>query len=133
VADAALVALAANLANLFDRAPGRAGKVALAGASVLLVSTRGLSRLGPVAVMAGATAALLAYDLRERLMLGDTGANCLGAVLGLGVVEAAGPGARLGLLTVIAVLNALSEVLSFGNVIARVPLLRALDQAGRRR
>lgn len=133
VADAALVALAANLANLLDRAPGRAGKVALAGAGVLLAATRGPSRLGPVAVMAGATAALLAYDLRERLMLGDTGANCLGAVLGLGVVEAAGPAARLGVLTAVAALNALSEVLSFGGVIGRVPLLRALDQAGRRR
>jgi len=133
VADAALIALAANVANLFDRAPGRAGKVALVSAAALLVATRAPSRLGPVATMAGAAAVLLVYDLRERLMLGDTGANCLGAVLGLGVVEAAGPAARLSVLTLVVVLNALSEIISFGAVIGRVAILRALDQVGRRR
>jgi UDP-N-acetylmuramyl pentapeptide phosphotransferase/UDP-N-acetylglucosamine-1-phosphate transferase len=133
VADAALIALAANVANLLDRAPGRAGKVALVAAGVLLVATRAPSRLGPVAAMAGAAAALLAYDLRERLMLGDTGANCLGAVLGLGLVEAGGPAVRLSALTLVVALNALSEIISFGAVIERVAVLRALDQTGRRR
>ena len=34
----------------------------------------------------GATFGLFADDVRERLMLGDTGANVIGAVLGLAVV-----------------------------------------------
>jgi UDP-N-acetylmuramyl pentapeptide phosphotransferase/UDP-N-acetylglucosamine-1-phosphate transferase len=129
--DAALIALTANLANLLDRAPGRAAKAGLAGALVLLAVAG--PRLAPLAVMAGATAALAPYDVRERLMLGDTGANALGAVLGLGVVEAAGGSVRTGVLAAVAALNALSEIFSFSAVIARVPLLRALDEAGRRR
>jgi UDP-N-acetylmuramyl pentapeptide phosphotransferase/UDP-N-acetylglucosamine-1-phosphate transferase len=72
-------------------------------------------------------------DLRERLMLGDAGANALGAVLGLGVVLACSPGVRTLVLVVVAALNLASELVSFSRVIDRVAPLRALDQLGRRR
>jgi UDP-N-acetylmuramyl pentapeptide phosphotransferase/UDP-N-acetylglucosamine-1-phosphate transferase len=71
-------------------------------------------------------------DLRERLMLGDAGANALGAVLGLGVVMATGTGTRTVMLIAVALLNALGEVVSFTKVIGAVPPLRALDHMGRR-
>ena len=86
LADAALVALAANLGNLLDRAPGRTIKVGLL-VYVPLALAAGTSPVGlAVASVVGAAAGLLHADLRERLMLGDTGANLLGAVLGLAVV-----------------------------------------------
>src|SRR3954464_1690236 len=79
--DAALVGLAANLANLFDRAPGRCLKVG-GLAFVVLVVAAGFDRdLAGVAVAMGALLALLPADLGERLMVGYTGANPLGAVL----------------------------------------------------
>ena len=56
----------------------------LAGAPVLAVSLyreTGLGRLA--AAPLGAAAALLPEDLGERAMLGDAGANALGALLGL--------------------------------------------------
>ena len=128
--DAALVALAANLGNLFDRGPGRTGKVALA-CFVLLVALAGADDdLVGVAVVVGAAAALLVDDLRERLMLGDAGANPLGAALGLGVVLAAGPSARDVTAVVLLALNLLGEVVSFTRVIDAVPPLRALDRLG---
>ena len=132
LADAALIALCANLGNLLDRAPGRTTKAALAAFVVLAVLASARSRLSGVAVVMGAAAALLSDDLRERLMLGDAGANALGAALGLGVVMATGPGTRTVVLVVVAVLNGVGELVSFTKVIDAVPPLRALDQLGRR-
>ncbi len=65
-------------------------------------------------------------------MLGDAGSNVLGAVLGLGVVAACGPGARDVALVAVAGLNVAGELVSFSRVIDAVGPLRALDQAGRR-
>ncbi|HUQ40381.1 MAG TPA: hypothetical protein VM030_09510 [Acidimicrobiales bacterium] len=132
VADGALVAAAANLANLFDRAPGRAGKAAIAAFAVLAVATAADHRLAAAAVVIGAGTALLLDDLRERVMLGDTGANVLGAVLGLAVVQVCVPSVRLVVLAVVLAANLASEVISFSRVIDAVPPLRALDRAGRR-
>jgi UDP-GlcNAc:undecaprenyl-phosphate GlcNAc-1-phosphate transferase len=133
VADAALVALCANLANLFDRAPGRAIKTSLVAFAVLVVASGADPVLSGVAVMAGAAAGLLFDDLREHLMLGDAGANPLGAVMGLGLVLSAHPRTRDLVLAGVAVLNLLGEVVSFSRVIDAVPPLRALDRAGRTR
>lgn len=133
VADAALVALAANLGNLLDRAPGRTLKGSAAAFAVLVLATGVPAELAGVAVVVGAALALLPADLSERVMLGDTGANALGGVLGLGVVLAAGPGARLAVLAGLAALNVAGELVSFSRVIDAVPVLRAADRAGRRR
>lgn len=131
VLDALLVALAANLGNLLDRAPGRVIKASLVAylPLALVVGTGGLGvAMAPVM---GAALGLLLPDVRERLMLGDTGANILGAVLGLGVVLGLGSVARTVVLVVVAALNVAAELVSFSEVIDRVPWLRALDRLGR--
>jgi UDP-GlcNAc:undecaprenyl-phosphate GlcNAc-1-phosphate transferase len=132
LADAALIALAANLANQLDRRPGRVTKVAILAFVVLAATAATSHYLEGVAVVVGATAALLVDDLRERLMLGDTGANVAGAVLGLGAVFSFSFGVRLALLVAVAALNVLGELSSFTKIIDAVPPLRALDRAGRR-
>jgi UDP-N-acetylmuramyl pentapeptide phosphotransferase/UDP-N-acetylglucosamine-1-phosphate transferase len=129
--DALLVALSANLGNLFDRAPGRTVKVAVLATAGLVVGVGLAPVLAGVAVAVGAGVGVVAFDLRERMMLGDTGANALGGVLGLGVVLASAPTTRTIVLVVVAALNVASEVVSFSRVIAAVPPLRALDRLGR--
>ena len=129
--DAVLIALAANLFNLLDLAPGRALKVGAVTFAVLVVAVGAPPPLQPPAVAIGAAMALLWPDLRERVMLGDTGANPLGAVLGLAVVLTASPTARLIVLIGLVVLNGASEVVSFSRVIDRVTPLRMLDRLGR--
>ena len=132
LADGALVALAANLANLLDRGPGRVVKAGLVSFLVLALATGGAAVLSGTAVVAGAAAALLLDDLHERLMLGDAGANVLGAVLGMGVVLACATTTRTVALVVLAALNVTGDLVSFSRVIDAVPPLRALDRAGRR-
>jgi hypothetical protein len=126
-----LVALAANLLNLLDRAPGRAGKVgALGGLLLLPFASQGW--LAAVGGVFGALAALLPLDLRERGMLGDAGANPLGAVLGLGLATALSqPGRWLAIVLLIG-LNAASERWSFSDVIGSNPVLKRADMLGRR-
>ncbi|MGI8754778.1 MAG: hypothetical protein ACR2MB_02755 [Acidimicrobiales bacterium] len=131
---AAVVALAANTANLFDRAPGRVTKVGLVAAVVLVAASSVDDRaalVGVVAVM-GAALGLFGFDLRERLMLGDAGANALGAGLGLGVVLTTGLGVQTVVLAFLLAANVAGERVSFTAVIERIAPLRALDRAGRR-
>jgi hypothetical protein len=127
--NAGLIAGGANLLNLFDLRPGRAIKVAL-GAGTLLAG----SRTGRAAVAAplGAAAALLGEDLGERAMLGDGGANALGAMLGTAAAAALPRKARVATLAAIVGLTAASEVVSFTKVIAKTPALNYLDMLGRR-
>lgn len=128
--DGAIIALAANLGNLFDRAPGRTTKVsAIAFLGLALVARNSILFMPAVAI--GAGLGLLLPDLRERAMLGDAGANPLGAVCGLTALWAVpDPRARWVVLAVVAGLNLLSEVVSFSSVIDGVGPLRWFDRLG---
>jgi UDP-GlcNAc:undecaprenyl-phosphate GlcNAc-1-phosphate transferase len=131
VADAALIALAANVANLFDRGPGRTIKLGLL-AWIPIAIAAGADDVGiAIAPVIGGFAALLGDDLRERTMLGDTGANALGGVLGLAVVLQCAPATRNAALALVVFLTIASEFVSFSRVIERVAPLRALDHLGR--
>jgi hypothetical protein len=127
--NAGLVAGGANLLNLFDLRPGRAVKVALgAGALLSLTGPGARAAAGPLA----AAAALLPEDLGERAMLGDGGANALGAMLGTAAAVSLPRPARVAALAVVIGLTAASEVVSFTQVIARTPPLNWVDMLGRR-
>lgn len=129
--DGAVIALAANLGNLFDRAPGRATKVSLFAFVVIAVVAGAPAELGGAAVVIGASLAVLWPDLRERVMLGDVGANVLGAAVGLSLVVTTAGAATWIVLGALLTLNLASEVVSFSRVIDRVAPLRWLDMAGR--
>ncbi|WP_237565644.1 hypothetical protein [Ornithinimicrobium cavernae] len=127
---AAVVAGSANLANLFDLRPGRALKVGALTAVPLVLTGPGSPA---AAVTLGSSLALLPDDLAGTSMLGDTGANPLGAVLGLALVARQGPLARTVSLGVVTALTLASEKVSFTRVIEATPVLRELDALGRTR
>lgn len=129
VVRAALIAGSANLINLFDLRPGRAAKLAL------LAALSGVGSADPLAASAsgavtGAVLATIGDDLGEIGMLGDLGANALGAAIGLRLALLPAPLRVLALVKII-VLTGLSERVSFSAIIESVPALRRLDQLGR--
>jgi len=84
-----------------------------------------------LAPVMGASLGLLPDDLRERLMLGDTGANVIGAALGLAIVLGTNSWFRLLVMIVLLALNVAAERISFSDVIGRVGVLHAIDMWGR--
>jgi UDP-N-acetylmuramyl pentapeptide phosphotransferase/UDP-N-acetylglucosamine-1-phosphate transferase len=125
---AVVIASSANLANLLDLRPGRCTKVFLPlwVIGCLLDPTAGAWSAG----LAGAAAGTFPLDLGERGMLGDAGANALGAVVGVLLVT--GPAWLLWVLAVVLLaLQAASERVSFSRVIDGNRWLRAVDRLGR--
>ncbi|GAA2531224.1 hypothetical protein [Winogradskya humida] len=125
---AGVIAGSANLLNLLDLRPGRAIKAGTIIGAPLLVGRAG----GIAAGTLGASTALLPADLGEDIMLGDAGANALGALLGVALVAKTGTFGRAVALSVLAGLTAASEKVSFTKVIQDTPWLRAADALGRR-
>lgn len=158
---ACAIALSANFVNLLDCRPGRALKayavlvIAPAVTYVLTVAASYNDQTGAlVGVIDGvgmaeweiavtATAFVLAllgpvfavwrFDLGERAMLGDSGANVMGAIIGYlltGILPLAGLAIAV---AVLLGLNLLSERVSFSAIIERTPPLAFLDGLGRGR
>ena len=128
---AALVGLGANLLNLLDRAPGRADKAALV-AGLPLAVFGDATWTAAAGGLFGALVACMGADLRERAMLGDGGANPIGAAVGLGVAVSLDRTGRLIALVLLIAANLASERWSFSRGIERSVWLRALDRLGRR-
>ena len=140
-----VVALSANLLNLLDRVPGRAVKaalawwlIALAPAALVASGSTGRFDLGFetaewvvwAGAAVGASAGLVHSELAERHMLGDTGVNPVGAVLGMATVVAYPSSVEWAALAVLAALNLASERWSFSRIIDALPPLRWLDRLG---
>lgn len=151
-----LIAGTANLANLLDLRPGRAlkatvlvaaplsylscagAKTPASGASdapsakpVSPASAASAQRLLASGLNAAAITALV-EDLQETTMLGDTGANAAGALLGTSLAANDSWKLRLGAALGVVSLILASEKVSFSKVIAANPALNWLDQLWRR-
>lgn len=128
VVDTLLVAGTANLVNLFDLRPGRALKVVVL--TGIPLATRGSIAAGAAT---GAALAVLPADLAEDAMIGDCGANSLGALLGWALAHGLGRRGRSAALAGVVGLTLASERVSFTDVIGGNRFLSTLDAIGRRR
>ncbi|WP_420110519.1 hypothetical protein [Pseudactinotalea sp.] len=120
-----LIAGTANLVNLFDLRPGRALKLVGAICAPLAVVPGPSGAVAAAGV--GAVAASWEGDLAEETMLGDAGANALGAVAGTALALVPLARVRHVATVVVVSLVLLSEKVSFTQIIARTPWLRAID------
>ena len=131
IADLALLLLATNLFNLLDLRPGRVEKafaLLLAGLCLGAWTVFPIELLG---LFIGPLLAGVALTLRERAMLGDAGANLIGALGGVAMIVTLGDTARLVALAIVLALTVYGEFRSISAAIERLPVLRDLDRLGR--
>lgn len=145
---ASAIALTTNFVNLTDLRPGRALKVytalvffgaalvpnALAHAGVVEIAggmRLAIESLTLLVALLGPVFAVWRYDLGERAILGDSGANAMGAVAGALIVIGLPFWGLMAFTLVLVCLNAVSERVSYSAVIDRTRALRWLDNLGR--
>jgi UDP-N-acetylmuramyl pentapeptide phosphotransferase/UDP-N-acetylglucosamine-1-phosphate transferase len=127
-----ILVLSTNLFNIIDLRPGRAVKTFLILAIALTIAPDGAELLKGFGAFVGAILVVGLYDLREQGMLGDTGANVIGAVAGLWLVSSISSTSGLVItVVVLAAITAYGEFRSISAFIERTPGLRHLDSVGR--
>jgi UDP-GlcNAc:undecaprenyl-phosphate GlcNAc-1-phosphate transferase len=131
VADLALLLLTTNLFNLLDLRPGRVEKVFVALLAGLCVGALTVEPVELLGVFIGPVLVVAAFTLRERAMLGDTGANLVGALAGVSLLVTLGETGRYVALGVVVALTVYGEFRSISRTIEGVPLLRSLGSLGR--
>ncbi len=127
----AVLVLATNALNLLDLRPGRAFKLFVLIGAGLTIGARELRPLWTLGLFVGPALVAGVYDLREEAMLGDTGANLLGALAGLWMVLVLSQTGQLVALALLVIVTVYGELRSISELVARVPLLRELDSLGR--
>jgi UDP-GlcNAc:undecaprenyl-phosphate/decaprenyl-phosphate GlcNAc-1-phosphate transferase len=128
---AAVLVLATNALNLLDLRPGRSTKAFVLLGGGLAIGSANPRPLWALGVFAGPALIAGFYDLRERAMLGDTGANLLGALAGLWLVLTLSGTGQLVALVVLGALTVYGELRSISKLVERTPGLRQLDSWGR--
>lgn len=134
--EVALLVLTTNLFNLLDLRPGRAVKALVLLGIPLAVFAWSNDMWGftPVWALGPFVAPVFVvglYDLRERTMLGDTGANLIGGLAGLWLIFALDTTGQAIALAAVLALTVYGEFRSLSALIERTPLLRQIDSIGR--
>lgn len=136
----ASIALTSNFLNLADLRPGRASKVYLILLGVAFVGALITKPHEVVYVfnsvllfvlLIGPVLAVLGFDLKERAMLGDAGANPMGAIAAYWILLQLNVVGLFVYFAIIVALNFASEKVSFSKVIAGNRALLWLDNIGR--
>jgi UDP-N-acetylmuramyl pentapeptide phosphotransferase/UDP-N-acetylglucosamine-1-phosphate transferase len=127
----AVLVLATNAFNLLDLRPGRTGKGFVGLGVGLSVGSGQLRPLWSLGLFVAPSLVAGLYDLRERAMLGDTGANLIGALAGLWLVLTLSQTGQIVALALLVAFTIYAEIRSISGLIERTPGLRELDSWGR--
>ena len=129
---AGVLVLATNAFNLLDLRPGRAAKAFVLLGAGLTIGSADVRPLWALGLFAAPALVAGAYDLRERAMLGDTGANLLGALAGLWLVltlSGTGQLVALALLLAITLYGEFRSISALDRTDSRAAPTRLLGQA----
>ena len=131
VAQVGVLALAAHVGNLLDTRPGRSEKAFGLVAVGVCAFAWSFAPLEPIAALLTPLALCAWLTLRERAMLGDTGASMIGGICGVLLVTTAAEPVLYAVLAALIAISLYGEFRSLGALVERVPLLHRLDSLGR--
>ncbi|WP_350344686.1 hypothetical protein PRVXT_001115 [Proteinivorax tanatarense] len=120
------LSLVVNLFNFFDLRPGRCQKVFI----LLFLPLTLLVDSSYNYLILGAVIVTLYLDLAEMAVLGDGGANLLGAVMAINVIKLP-TDIRIGLYFSVLILTIVGEKYSYTNIIEKSKILTFIDEIGR--
>ena len=132
---AASTALTANALNQLDTRPGRAAAAFLTGLAFLALRAHPALRWRLLAYLplGAAVAAYFPYDAGEQAMLGDAGANALGAALGAAAADVLDTRQLFRWVLVAAAMNAAMDAVSLNGMMDRLnEQLGRLEMRGRK-
>lgn len=127
-----IIALSVNAFNLLDLRPGRALKVFAVTSLIILIYARQSYFWPLLGLFIGPALLLLQADLDEVAMLGDTGSNILGAIIGFSFIVTLDKLPKLIILGVLILIHFFAERYSLSEFITQQPALRKFDEWGRK-
>ncbi len=125
-----LIALSANAINLFDLRPGRAitiSLVALAVCAILAFQESQIYLFIGLILIWSMCFFWRKEDAQAKAMMGDSGSNLLGAVMGVSLAICLPAWASVSWLVVLILLHVAAERVSFSQLIERTPWLARID------
>lgn len=131
VFDATLISLAANFTNLLDLRPARSVKAFSITLALLLAGDCSSSAALVPFGLTGGVLAVLNDELSEECMMGDAGANPLGAALGYWVALRLSQLVKVFVLLFLISVHIYSERFSLSRTIDGNSVLRFIDRLGR--
>ena len=124
-----LFSLSMNFINLLDLRPGRAIK-SFALVTLFVSLSSGLQSMWILLPIYSSLTIYIKDEMEELCMLGDTGANLLGGILGMYVLKEAYPGIKYTLFILLLILHIIAEFKSFSKIIDSIPILKYMDSFG---
>jgi len=131
IADVALLILTTNLFNLLDLRGGRVEKVMFTVGVLICLIGWTLSPFELLGIFAGPFVVGMWLTLRDRAMLGDTGSNVAGAIVGVWLLTELSQTGRFVALGVVLAITIFGEFRSISGFIEKFPPLRFIDSVGR--
>lgn len=124
-----IISLCTNLINLLDLRPGRAIKSFLIVSLPIVFFVTSLYQTILISFI-GTALAYLPYDIKGKSMLGDTGANILGFILGI-IATTFSIKIKIAVVIFLILSNLYSEKYSISRLISHNKILSFIDELGR--
>ncbi len=131
IIDFILLSLSINFINLLDVRPGRAVKTFIFFSMIFLIFPKPAPAFFLLVGTVLCAMIYLPLELREMYMLGDTGANVLGGLLGVNVIMGTPPAGKILFALWLVGIHYLAERTSITLLVEKIPVLHYLDSIGR--